>query len=314
MSWPRTASLVSAEGRVRQPVIAKHPGRTSGEVLGRDQEGFSCGTDRAAPPRCMAPAQAVVWNMTSSLYETCQELFADYPLAVRSINQRQTVCSMVLILTEAPDIRFFVLSQDRSEGSPVYSLSPWCGCDRVDIEKDSADGLTKAEVKAMTRAVPIPRHGSLFGWRSGDTVTALVAFHADCTPNHREPSWKVMPLADIPRDCWPPFTSEALLGHWFWSHQRVGRIVSLGGLIARKPNTVFWTEREKVLGQDCCVVKHDITSPEGYTLRTGRYVYYKALQMGEPVPSVRSLLADVDKVDLAPRFQPSECNNPASAC
>jgi len=253
--------------------------------------------------------------MTSSLYERCQELFAGYPLAIRPVNQRQTVRSMVLILAEVPDIRFFVLSQDCSEGSPVYSLSPWCGCDRVDIEEDSADGLTKVEVKAMARAVPIPRHGSLFGWRSGDTVTALIAFHADYTPTCPEPSWKVMPLADIPRDCWPPFTDEPLLGHWFWSHHLAGRIVSLGGLIAGKPDTVFWTDREEILGRDCCVVAHDITSPEGYTLRIGRYLYYGALQTGEPVPPVRSLLADVGKVDLAPRFQSSEhSNSPATEC
>lgn len=247
--------------------------------------------------------------MTSSLYARCEELFANYPLAIRVINQRRTVSSMVLILTETPDIRFFVLMQDCSEGSAVYSLNPWCGCDRVDVEADSTDGLTKVEVKALTGAVPIPRHGALFGWRSGDTVTALIAFHADYTPTCPEPSWKVMPLADIPEDCWPPFTTEPLLGHWFWSHHSAGRIVSLGGLIAEKSDVFFWTDREEVLGRDCCVVAHDRTSPEGYTVRMGRYVYYEALRTGEQVPSVKSLLADVGKVDLSPRFQPPECDD-----
>ena len=255
----------------------------------------------------MARAKAVVWDMTSPLYERCQELFARYPLAIRAVNQRQTVRSMVLMLE---DIRFFVLSQDCSEGSPVYSLSPWRGCDRVDIEEDSADGFTKVDIKDMTHAVPIPRHGSLFGWRSGDTVTALVAFHADYTPTCWEPSWKVMPLAGTSEDCWPPFTREPLLGHWFWNHHWAGRIVSLGDLIAAKPDTVFWTDRKEVLGRDCCVVAHDITSPEGYTLRRGCYVYYEALRPDEPVPPpVKSLLADVGKVDLAPRFRPFEYNN-----
>jgi hypothetical protein len=244
--------------------------------------------------------------MSSSLYEKCQELFTGYPLAIRTINQRRTVRSMVLILAEAQGVRSFVLLQDCSEGSPVYSISSWCGCDKVDIEEGDVDGVTKVEVKAITCAVPLPRHGSLFGWRSGDTITALVTFHADCTPTCPEPSWKVMPHVGISHDCWPPFTDEPFLGQWFWSHHRAGRIVSLGGLIAGQPGVVFWTDREEILGRDCCVVAHDITSSNGYSLRMGRYVHYGALRIQGPIPPVNSLLADVGKVDLAPRFQSPE--------
>jgi hypothetical protein len=122
-----------------------------------------------------------------------------------------------------------------------------------------------------------------------------------------------MPLAGIPAECWPPFTDEPLLGHWFWSYYWAGRIVSLGGLIAGKPDTVFWTDREEVLGRDCCAVAHDITSPEGYTVRRGRYVYYEALRTDKPVPSMSTLLADVGKIDIAPRFQRCECNDRLAA-
>jgi len=253
--------------------------------------------------------------MTSSLYERCQQLFADYPLAIRAVNHRRTVRSMVLMLPDDPDIRFFVLSQDCGEGSPVYSLRPWYGCERVDIEEGSIDDFTKVDVKAMIYGVPvpIPRHGSLLGWRSGDAVTALVAIHANYTPACPEPSWKVMPLAGIPAKNWPPFTGESLLGPWFWSYYWAGSIVSLSALIAGTPDTVFWTDREEVLGRDCCAVARDITSPEGYTLRGGRYVYYQALRTDKPVPSMRILLEDAGKIDLAPRFQRSEYNDRLAA-
>lgn len=246
--------------------------------------------------------------MSKLLYERCEELFIDYPLAIRPLNQRKTVRSIVLILADAPDVRYFVLLQERTEDPSIYSLCPWHECDRVDIEENNDDSLTKLEVNAITRAVPVPRHGSLFGWRSGDTISALIAFHADYTPDCPEPSWKVMPLVGISQDCWPPFTHEPLLGHWFWSHYQAGRIVSLGGLIAGKPNTVFWTDRAEVLGRDCCVVSHDIPSREGFTLSAGRYVSHESLHMGEQVPPVGILLADVSKIDLAPRFRSSECD------
>jgi len=261
----------------------------------------------------MARAQVVVWDMISSLYERCHQLFAGYPLAVTTVNRSGTVRSMTLMRQDSQDARFFVLSQDCSEGSPVYSLCPWNGCDRVDIDEDGADDSTKVDAKVMISGVPIPRHGSLFGWRSGDSVTALVPIHADYTPTCPEPAWKVMPRAGIPAEWWPPFTNESLLGHWFWSYYRAGRIVSLATLIAGKPDTVFWTDRQEVPGRDCCAVARDITSPEGYTLRRGRYVYYGALRTDKPVPPMSTLLADVGRIDIAPRFRRYECHDRLAA-
>jgi hypothetical protein len=216
---------------------------------------------------------------------------------------------MVLMLHSGDDVGFFVLSRDYSEGMPVYSLRPWHANGIVDIEADDGGAIRTVPdilVNAVTRGVPIPRHGSMFGWRCGNPVTALVAVYAKYTPSCPEPCWTVMPLVGIPEAQWPPFTGECLLGHWFWEHYRAGSIVSLGGLIAETPDTVFWADTEAILGWDCCAVAHDVSSREGFTLRRGRYVYYQALRAGKPVPSLSVLLSDICKTDLAPRFQRSE--------
>lgn len=98
-------------------------------------------------------------------------------------------------------------------------------------------------------------------------------------------------------------TDECLFGDWFWEHYRAGNLVCLGGLIAETPDTVFWVDTRAILGSGCCAVARDITSPDGYTLRRGRYVYHQALRADKPMPSLGELLADTEKIDLAPRFQ-----------
>ncbi len=239
---------------------------------------------------------------TRSLYETCQELFAEYPLAVSVGTCSRTVHSMVLMLRDQDDVRFFVLSQDCGAGKPCYSLRPWHAGGIVDIEADRGDAVPDISANAVTSGVPIPQDGSLFGWKSGDAVNALIAVYAEYTPVCPEPSWSLMLLVGIPEAQWPPFTGEHLFGHWFWEHYRAGSIVSLGGLIAGTPDTVFWADTEAILGSGCCVVARDIKSPEGYTLQHGRYVYDQALQAGTPVPSLDTLLNDYGKTDLASRF------------
>jgi hypothetical protein len=239
----------------------------------------------------------------SSLYEACHELFAEYPLAARALNGSGTIHSMVLMLRDADDARFFMLLHNCGEGRPPFSLYPWRADGVVDIQ---ADGGAAPEVvaDAVTLGVPIPR-GSLFGWTRGEVVTALVVVYAEYTPASPVPSWGVMPLADIPERQWPPFTDEPLFGHWFWEYYRAGNIIPLGGLIAGTPGTVFWADTKAILGSDCCAVTRDIRGPEGHILRRGRYVYYQALRAGKPVPPLTVLLANIGKTDLAPRFQQS---------
>jgi hypothetical protein len=245
---------------------------------------------------------------TSSLYEACQQLFVGYPLAARTVNRIGPVSSMVLMLQDGGDGGFFVLTRDHAEGQPFYSLSPWRSPGSVDINLAADSAVPDLFANAIAHGVPIPRHGSLFGWDDGGAITALIAVYAKYTLESPAPTWATMPLTGIPEAQWPPFTDERLFGQWFWERYRARNIVALGGLIAGTPDTVFWADTKATLGSDCCIVARDIRSTDGHTLSRGRYVYYQALRAGKPVPSLRVLLAGADKIDLAPRFRPHGLN------
>ncbi|HYB87142.1 MAG TPA: hypothetical protein VEC76_09845 [Streptosporangiaceae bacterium] len=241
---------------------------------------------------------------TSSLYEACGDLFAGYPLAVTADGSGGSAQSMVLVRHDGGDARFFILTGDHDDGQPGYSLSPWHAPGGVDIGPGAVpDAVPDAFADVIKHGVPVPRHGSLCGWQEEGTITALIPFYAEYTPESPLPSWATMPLAGLPEAEWPPFADEPLFAGWFWEHYQAGSIVLVDGLIAATPGVVFWADTAAVIGSGCCVVAHDIRGPEGPMLQRGRYVYYQALRAGKPVPSLKALLADPGKIDLAPRFQ-----------
>jgi hypothetical protein len=239
---------------------------------------------------------------TKSLYETCHELFTRYPVAAETVDEKSLIHSMVLLLSDDEDARFYVLVADRTTGRTTFSLFPWRADGSVDIEPMS-DAIPDIFVRALTHGAPIPRDGSLFGWIQEDAVTTLVGVQARYTPASPVPSWAVMPLASIPRAEWPPFTGVRLFGPWFWEYYWAEKIVLLDDLIAGTVDLVFWVDSKGVLGSGCCAVAHEVRGTAGYTLRQGCYVDYVALQSGKSVPSLAQLLASPDKVDLGPQFK-----------
>jgi hypothetical protein len=243
---------------------------------------------------------------TASSYQTCQELFARYPLAARAVDPAGTTHSMVLVHQDGDDGRFFVLSRGRGDGQFIYSLCSWPAGRVVDIEADGDASISELARKVVAHGVPLPRHGSMFGWTGKkDVITALILFYSRYEPARPFPLWTVMPLAEVPQPQWPSFTGRPLFGSWFWEHYQDGSIIPLDRLIAYNADAVFWVNTQAILGSDCCAVARDISSPEGHTLRRGRYVYSEALQVGAPLPSLTALLSDPGKTDLAPRFRRS---------
>lgn len=242
---------------------------------------------------------------TSSLYEACGDLIAGYPLAVTADGPGGSARWMVLMRHDGVDARFFVLTADHDDGEPCYSLSAWrAPGGSVDIGPGAVpDAVPDELADVISYGVPLPRHGSLCGWDDGGTITALIPFYAEYVPESPMPSWATMPLAGIPEAEWPPFADEPVFGPWFWERQRAGNIVFLDSLIAATPGVVFWVDTAAVIGSGCCAVAHDIKGPDGPTLQRGRYVYYQALRAGKPVPSLKALLADTGRIDLAPRFR-----------
>ena len=242
---------------------------------------------------------------TDSPAEACRELFACYAVATRVADRGGIIRAMVLMLRDGDDAKLFILSHEQYEDRPTYSVRRWRTTESVDIAGDGDATVPDAIMSVLTRGIPIPRDRSLFGWRRDDSITALVPVYTTFAPRYPEPFWAVMPRVGTPEAQWPPFTDQRLFGQWFWEYYRAGALVSVDSLIAEVPDTVFWADTKVILGSDCCAVAYDIKSPEGFTLDRGRYVYYQALRAGKQVPSLRVLLADSGKTDLAPRFRRS---------
>jgi hypothetical protein len=232
------------------------------------------------------------------LYAACYALFARYPPAVTTATASGSIRSMLLMLPDGDGARFFVLTHDRRNGRSLFLLRQRDASESVDIRADDDAAVPDAAVNVITHGVPIPRDGSFFGCRRGDAIVALIPVYTS-----PEPFCVVMPRADVPEVRWPPFTEERLPGLWFWKHYGAGRMISVAGLIAGAPATVFWANTNAALGADCCVVAQDLEDSAGYTLPHGIYAYYKVLQADRPVPSLAVLLADSGKTDLAPNLQ-----------
>lgn len=237
------------------------------------------------------------------LFAACYALFARYPPAVTTATSSGSIRSMLLMLPDGDRASFFVLTHDRRNGRSLFSLRQRDASESVDIGADDDASVPEAAAEPVTRGVPIPRDGSLFGWRRGVAITALIPVYTTSTPASPEPFCAVMPRAGVPEGEWPPFTEERLPGPWFWKDYWALRIVSVAGLIAARPATVFWADTKAALGVDCCVVAQDLEDAAGYTLPRGIYAYYKVLQVGRPVTSLAVLLADSGKTDLAPSLQ-----------
>jgi hypothetical protein len=239
---------------------------------------------------------------TCSLDDVCVQLFADYPLAAWPASPTGARRSMILLLQEHGDSQFFVLTQDRGESPPRHSVGAWPGRDAAVLGTGLAAD-SGGPVRALTLGVPIPRHGSLFGWVSGNVISALVPIYATYTLASPRPSWSLMPLAGSPETCWPPIARQRSFGSWFWQYYHAGNLISLADLIAEYPGTIFWAETRATLSSDCCAVTHDISSPGGPVLRQGCYMHQDALRSGMPVPALETLLAGPGLTDLSPRFR-----------
>lgn len=241
--------------------------------------------------------------MTSNLYESCQELFRSYPMAVRSVDRADSIRSMIVMIPDGANAGFFAIADQSSCSRHGFGIWSWPAGDVSYLTSGKSVVVPEELVDAVTRGTPIPTDGSLFGWLSAGSIIALVVIYAQYTKQTPYPGWSVMPMVGTPADQWPAFTGRDLLGNWSWDYLKEHRLVSLDSLVAQNPDTVFWTTLASIPGQAYCVVAQDVVSAEGYRLSKGRYAYYRNLEAAEPVPSVEALLAEESKIDLAPRFQ-----------
>jgi hypothetical protein len=225
-----------------------------------------------------------------SLHDRCAGLFVRYPEAV-------DFSRSIVIATKARGGEFFVLTRLESGDFFIWR---WPDGEEATVAP-ATESIPSGLADALACGVPLPRNGSLLGWRHGGVITAMITV---CTRlESGTPSWSVMPLAGSPQDRWPPFSRERLLGAWFWDHYRAGRVVDLAPVVAGTYGTVFWVPAEVAPGSGYCIVAaRDVRSRDGWTLPAGRYVYWRPLREGRAVPSLEVMLADPGRADLAPRF------------
>lgn len=146
-----------------------------------------------------------------------------------------------------------------------------------------------------------PADGSLYGWRHGTAITALIMFFDDGAPDGG-PSWSVCPHAGTPEAHWPPFTEADRGPGWFRGHYPAGHLADLGPAVAATRGTIFGVPAGEALGGHLFAVGADIAVPPGFVLPRGCYAYFSVLRAGHPLPPLEDLLADERREDLGPRF------------
>lgn len=229
---------------------------------------------------------------SADVYRAADRLYRSYPEA-------QDSDSMTVMTTDGGREKFYLLTSDK--GSYYLRRRAEAGV-LADVYSDGT-GVCDDPAEArdiLTRAVPLPRDGALYGWRSGAAVTALVGFTTDHTPEIPEPSWATMPRGATAPGEWPPFTSDRLFGASFWEYRKAGRIVNLAPLIAKHEGQVFWVLDPNVDGG--LVVVRTTLKASKYLLPCGVYAYFTNLRDGKLIPSAGKLLAASGRVDLAPRL------------
>ncbi len=96
--------------------------------------------------------------------------------------------------------------------NPPNSVSNWRAPGSVDIGPGADTVVPLMFANAITHGVPIPRHGSVFGWRHRKSVTALIVVYANYPPGSPEPYWATMPRAGISAARWPALRMNAFSG------------------------------------------------------------------------------------------------------
>jgi hypothetical protein len=227
---------------------------------------------------------------TGSLYERCQQLFREYPLAV------DDDWEMALLLPTGTEAAFFILTKEE-DGS--YCVHRWHGGERGRVTSNEA-GASAEMARVLKDGVPCPRDGEMFGWVQHGVITGLIATR---TPQETGPEWSAMPVAGSPEGRWPLYVGRPLLGRWFWNAYQAGAIVDLAPLVASTPGTIYSADTVPTTGFISVVVTSDVRKG-GITLPQGVYIYHAVLTgSGLRAEALESLARKAQQTDLAPRFK-----------
>jgi hypothetical protein len=236
----------------------------------------------------------------AAVFEACQRLFRDYPLAVRRHYAEFRYGSMVL--AGHPDaesqaaVRYSVLIRERDD---LFVVRPWDRRDWARVEIRPGSPVPAAVCRLIDSSLPVPRDGALLGWVDGGQIRAIIAAHGRLPEPWDDPSVVpelcVLPLAGSDPARWPP---DTLAERMLWEHAARGQLADLPALIGRRAGYAYWAP-EAIAGHGACIVVTErVGTPECW-LAAGVYPGRSALREGVPVPLARQLLALPGVVDLA---------------
>jgi hypothetical protein len=219
-------------------------------------------------------------------YQVCTGLFGTYPETIGDAPG-----DMVLIV---PGGSAYTVVRHED----TFTVCEWQRNAGVAITPATRD-IPAECAHALAHGIPYPRDGALYGWVTGMTVTAIIAFYAD--PDEPEPVLWTMPRAGSDVSQWPPFTTEPGFGAWFWEHRTAGQVIPLGDLITASAGRVFWSGLPTTDSSAGIIgVRGPLPVPGRYWLEAGVYACHASLRRGAPVPSLEEVLADADKAGFVP--------------
>jgi hypothetical protein len=234
------------------------------------------------------------------VFAACQQVFRDYPLAVRRHYAEFRYGSMVLIARPARTVSagtasagtatFSVLIMERDD---LFVIRPWDRRDWARVEIRPGEQVPAAIQRLIAASLPVPRDGALLGWVAGGQVRAILAAYGRLPEPWDDPfavpGITVLPLAGSGPEKWPP---SPLTERQLWDHSARGQLADVTKMVARRTGYAFWVPGGRV------VVTERMGTAECW-LAAGVYADQRALRDGLPVPPARELLASPGVTDLA---------------
>ena len=178
-----------------------------------------------------------------AVFLSCQQLFRDYPLAVRRHYAEFRYGSMVLA-SRGPGTgppRFTVLIMERDD---LFVARPWDRRDWPRAEIRRGEPADAGLARLIESSVPVPREGSMLCWLGDGQVRAILVAYGRLPEPWDDPSAvpgiAVLPPASGDPARWPPLPEGLLEERQVWEQAGRGQLADLVMLTGREPASRSW--------------------------------------------------------------------------
>ena len=240
-------------------------------------------------------------------FAACRQLFRYHPLAV---NQPPAGAGgLATMVVRDRTAGFFVLTRPEENR---FILRSWHERDGVEEEIRRGRPVPDLARQVIATCLPVPRHGSLFGWIACRQVTALLAVRSAPPSSHGSspgdasaparlagPEVRVLPLEGTTKQWhWPPFTVSPLDDWRLWEYIEWREIVDVMPLLGARPGRAFWVPAPDGRPTGHVVLTENVRT-DAFWLPEGVYCDHWTLREGIEAPPADSLIASPRAVDLS---------------